>query len=143
NVPEEKRDFSRKNAVVTSPEPPKPSAWEPAMKATRAFNPRPSGFSPGAEAGCNVLSSPASSLAAATRRTGRLAGERKVQCQSSGLLLAERRAGIARASAMVARVTSTMTRDPARKFTFSRQAVTKETALTLTWYLPGGRFSAE
>src|SRR5205807_4842005 len=83
-VPEVKSDFSRANEVVTSPVLPKPSASDPATKATRALRTRSSAFSV-----LKINCGPSSAM----RRIGRLAVERRVQCQSSGSEVASRLAG--------------------------------------------------
>src|SRR2546421_4131086 len=113
NVSELNNDFSTENLVVISPALPNPSASDPAIKATRAFNT----WSSGSSESDTTTSGPLSY----TRRTERFEEARKAQCHSSGSALEERRGGISlRASARVLRVRLTRTRAPARKATFSR-----------------------
>src|SRR6266852_821367 len=131
-VPELKSDFSSANDVVTSPALPKPSASDPAMKATLAFSARFSEFSDLLETTTGDSPSFLSLSFSHIRRTGRFAAERSVQCQSSGSVAGERRAGRNFiASASVLNVRLIMRRAPERRPTFSRRDGRKEEAVTL------------
>src|SRR5260221_11634366 len=133
SVPELKSDFSSAKDVVTSPALPKPSASDPAMKATLAFRARFSDLSDW-ETTTGDSSSFLSLSFSHIRRTGRFAEERSVQCQSSGSVEGERRAGrnfIASASVLTVRLIRRCA--PERRFTFSRRDGRKDEAVTLTW----------
>src|SRR5260221_4312357 len=97
-VPDENRDFSSANAVVTSAALPKPPASAPAMKATLAFN--ASSLPPHSDLLCDTTTRDELSLLSlsfsSTRRMGRLAAERSVQCQWSASSVSERRGGVSR-----------------------------------------------
>src|SRR4051794_11751600 len=100
SVPDEKSDFSKAKAVVTSPALPKPPASAPAMKATLALS--ASSLPPRSDLGCVTTTNDELSLLSlsfsSTRSMGRFVAERRVQCQSSASSASGRRVGIRRSA---------------------------------------------
>jgi hypothetical protein len=122
-VPDEKMDFSTRNAAAPSAWFPSPSLEAPATKATRALStPSPS----------SDFETTTSGPLLTTRKTGRLAVERSVHFQSSSSWLVRTRTGrVAMASNRVLSVRLTISFDPGCRTTFSRKAGRKETAVAL------------